>query len=266
MSDVFEQPYGIVQDGVISPMLFNIAIDSLTDFIPMGDSVAIYADDYAIWAQGQRIPLLFQTIQSALDKIGEWSEYNGFTFSPNKSNAILFRRGLRRVALDHFPVLTTKKSTIILVDEGKYLRVIFDSKLNLNSHIEYIKGRAQKRILILKSVAGKTYGADRTVLLRMYKSLIRAILEYSSFILDVPGNRRVASLESIQSAGLRIASGALRTSPVRALQVDTKVPPLIVRRKELLLRYFLKVQGDERHPCRHIMELEAYGELRGGDA
>ena len=261
LSDVFEQPYGIVQGGVISPLLFNIAIDSLTDVIPAGVSIAIYADDCVIWAQGRRIPLLFQQIQCALDRVGVWSRHNGFAFSPAKSNAILFRRGLRRVDTAQLPLLKLLDSPIMLVDHVKYLGVIFDSKLNLHSHIEYIKGRAQKRISILKSVAGKSYGADRTILLRMYKSLIRPILEYSSFIIDGPDNSKVASLETIQNAALRIASGALRTSPVRALQVDTNVPPLTVRRKELLLRYFLKVQGDEHHPCRHLMDLDQYEQL-----
>ena len=92
----------------------------------------------------------------------------------------------------------------------------------------------------------------------MYQSMIRPILEYPSYILDDPGTNKVASLETIQKAGLRIASGALRTFPVRALQVDTNVPPLTLRHKELLIRYFLRVRGDGNHPCRHMMELDSY--------
>ena len=108
-----------------------------------------------------------------------------------------------------------------LVDQVKYLGVILDSKLSLHAHVEYMKSRAQQRISVLKCVAGKSYGADRTVLLRMYKAIIRPILEYASFIIDGPGNKRIESLETIQNSCLRIASGAVRTSPVRSLQVDT---------------------------------------------
>ena len=145
--------------------------------------------------------------------------------------------------------------TISLVDQVKYLGVILDSKLNLHAHVEYVKARAQKRISVLKCIAGKSYGADRTVLLRMYKALIRPILEYASFILDGPGNRRVATLESVQNACLRIATGAIRTSPVSALQVEANIPPLYIRRKELLLRYYLKVKSDRQHPCHGVMNL-----------
>ena len=261
MSATFQQEYGLVQGGVISPILFNIAIDSIMDVIPPSVSIAVYADDCVIWAQGRRIHLLFQKLQRALNRIANWSIVNGFTFSPAKSHAILFRRGLRHVDLGQFTTLTLNDAPIPIVDQVKYLGVLLDSKLNLCSHIEYTKGRAQQRMSILKSVAGKRYGADRSVLLRMYKSMILPILEYSSLILDGPGTHRVESLEVIQNSCLRIASGALRTSPIRALQVETNVMPLSVRRRELLLRFFLKVAGDRRHPCHNIMTLEDGDEL-----
>ena len=80
-------------------------------------------------------------------------------------------------------------------------------------------------------------------------------------ILDGPGNRRIESLETIQNAPLRIATGALRTSPVRALQVDANMVPLNVRRRDLLMRYFLKVKADARHPCHSIMDIDVHDQL-----
>ena len=52
---------------------------------------------------------------------------------------------------------------------------------------------------------------------------------------------------------LRIATGALRTSPVKALQVDTHVFPLELRRQGLLLRYYLKMVSDSRHQNYSLM-------------
>ena len=261
LSDVFKQDYGIVQGGVISPILFNLAIDSLLDDIPQGISYAVYADDVTIWAQGKHIPTLFQKLQRALDRIGDWASRNGFTFSSAKSNAVLFRRNLKRLDPMTIPDLRLGGEAISLVDQVKYLGVILDSKLNLHAHVEYMKSRAQQRISVLKCVAGKSYGADRTVLLRMYKAIIRPILEYASFIIDGPGNKRIESLETIQNTCLRIASGAVRTSPVRSLQVDTNTQPLSVRRKELLIRYILKVRSDRNHPCHDLLDLSGTDDL-----
>ena len=253
LSDVFRQDYGVVQGGVISPLLFNIAIDSLIDVVPSNISIAVYADDCTIWTQGKRIPNLFQEIQQALTKIGHWALTNGFTFSAAKSKAILFRRGRKRLNPATLPTLKLSNERILLDEQVKYLGVILDARLNLSSHMEYMKGKALKRMAVLKSVAGKRFGADRTVLLRMYSSLVRPILDYGSHILDGPGNRRSKSLEPIQNSCLRIAAGALRTSPVRALQVETNVPPLEIRRQELLIRYYLKVRGDKQHQCHNMM-------------
>ena len=121
----------------------------------------------------------------------------------------------------------------------------------------YTKARAQKRIALLKCVSGKSFGADRLILLRMYKALIRPILEYAAVSPDRPGSRIIDSLECVQNTALRIATGALRTSPVRSLQVDTNVAPLSLRKQDLSLRFYLKVQGDNRHPCREVIEMES---------
>ena len=264
LSDVFTQEYGLVQGGVLSPLLFNAAIDSLFDNVPNRISYAIYADDCTIWAQGRELPILFNDIQEALNKVGEWSNDNGFTFSAEKSCAVLFRRGLKRVDPGSLPTLHINDESINVADRVKYLGVWLDAKLNLGAHVEYTKARALKRMSILKCVSGKSYGADRTILLRMYKSLIRPILDYATTILDGPGNRMVESLECVQNTGLRIATGTLRTSPVRALQVESNVCPLSVRRKDLTLRYYLKILGDKKHPCHGVVDMNTHEHVYRG--
>lgn len=166
--------------------------------------------------------------------------------------------------MESLPTLTLNNVPITMTDRVKYLGVWFDSKLNLGAHVEYTKARALKRMSVLKCVSGKSFGADRTILLRMYKALIRPILDYASIILDGPENKLVESLECIQNTGLRIATGALRTSPVRALQVETNVCPLSIRRTDLTLRYYLKVRGAFDHPCRGIVDMNTHERLYRG--
>ena len=123
LSGVFEQKYGLVQGGVLSPMLFNVAIDSMFDIIPRGIHCAIYADDCTIWTQGRHLATLFQHIQQALNKVGEWSAECGFAFSGEKSRAILFRRGLKRVDVGSFPTLRVNDEPITVANSVKYLGV-----------------------------------------------------------------------------------------------------------------------------------------------
>ena len=139
---MFPQEYGLVQGGVLSPLLFNVAIDSIFDTLPHGIPYAIYADDCTLWAQETHAQNLFQRIQDALKEVGKWSRINGFTFSPEKSSAILFRRGLRRLDMASLPMIALNNVPITVTDCVKYLDVWFDSKLNLHAHVEYTKARA----------------------------------------------------------------------------------------------------------------------------
>ena len=122
-----------------------------------------------------------------------------------------------------------------LVQQVKYLGMKLNSRPNLSTHVEYTKGKAIKRIAIIKSIAGKRFGADRATLLRLYSMFVRPILEYGSHILDGDGHSKIEALETVHSMCLRIAAGALRTSPVKDLQVDTHVFPLELRLQGLLL-------------------------------
>ena len=54
--------------------------------------------------------------------------------------------------------------------------------------------------------------------------------------------RMCKRLEAIQSACLRMISGAFRTSPVLALRTDTNLPALADRRLLLLVRYYYRAK------------------------
>ena len=249
LSDTFEQENGLVQGGVISPILFNIMIDGIFADIPDGISYALFADDCSMWVQGRHILPLIEAMQDALNRICEWTDQWGFVFSPQKCNSIIFRRYMKQNELANIPTLKIYDEVVSYSEEVKFLGVILDSRMNLNKHIKYLKAKALKRMCILKCLSGQQCGADRTTLLRIYKALIRPILDYACQILDGPENKTVESLDSVQNACLRIATGALRTSPIMPLLIDTDIYPLRLRRMDLTIRYGLKIIGEENHPC-----------------
>ena len=53
--------------------------------------------------------------------------------------------------------------------------------------------------------------------------------------------------------GLRICSGAFRTSPIETLYVDTHQLPLDLRREELVLRYFMRIKCNPDNPSNNVI-------------
>lgn len=250
LSDTFVQDNGLVQGGVLSPLLFNIMINDIFAELPADISCALFADDCSLWVQGRRPLLLIEKMQTALNSVCQWTDRWGFLFSPPKCHPIIFRRFMKARELENIPNLKVYDDTLTYCEEVKFLGVILDSRLNLHKHVQYVKARALKRMPILKCLAGRNCGADRTILLRLYKAMIRPILDYACQILDGPANKAIDSLDSVQNACIRIATGALRTSPIVPLLVDSDIYPLRLRRLDLTLRYSLKAMSDENHPCR----------------
>ena len=70
-------------------------------------------------------------LQLCLNKIQKWADENGFKFSQTKTVC-----NLRK--LHHEPTLTLNGLAIPVVQEHKFLGVIFDNKLSFIPHISNI--------------------------------------------------------------------------------------------------------------------------------
>ena len=81
-------------------------------------------------------------------------------------------------------------------------------------------------------------------MLLLYRSLIRTKLDYASIVYDSALESSKRMLDTVHHQGVRVATGAFRTSPVSSLLVDAYEPPLRLRtRRQLLtMRYALRVR------------------------
>lgn len=92
------------------------------------------------------------------------------------------------------------------------------------------------------------WGADRKVLLRLYRSLIRSKLDYGCVVYGSTRKSYLKKLETIQIQALRICLGAFRTSPISSIHAEAGELPLKLRREKLSLQYALKLQTNKFNP------------------
>ena len=92
-----------------------------------------------------------------LNKLQEWADTNGFKFSTAKTVSLHF---CRLCKLHPDPQLSLSGSPIPVVEEVKFLGVIFDKKLSFLPHLRYLKSKCTKALNLLRVVVYTSLGVQ----------------------------------------------------------------------------------------------------------
>ena len=163
----------------------------------------------------------------------------GFKFSTSKTVVVHFCR-IRGVHPD--PDIYLKGQRIPCVEETRFLGLTFDHKLTWVPHMKLLKARCLEAMNILKVLSYSTWGADRQTLLRLYKSLILSKLLYGCEIYSSANPTHLKTLDSVHHAGIRLATGAFKSSPIPSLLVDAGERPLDLYRQSAMMRYWFRLK------------------------
>ena len=252
LSSAYEQEEGVPQGSVLSVTCFAVAINSIVESVSAPVKSSLFVDDFAIYVTSYDAVTACHHLQKSINAICKWTDTHGFRFSPSKTVAVRFTRCTRKETI---PNLKLKDSLIPYEKEVKFLGLTFDSKLTWNSHIEFLKLKVKKSLNILKVISSFNWGADKKSLLRLYDSLCRSKIEYGCQIYSSACSTKLKELDVVHNAGLRICSGAFKTSPVESIYVDTNELPLDLRREELGLRYMMKLKSCPENPASNVLKL-----------
>ena len=118
-----------------------------------------------------------------------------------------------------------------------------------------------KALNILKVIGNTDWGADRKVMLRLYRSLVRSKLDYGCIVYGSARKSYLQMLDPIHNQGLRLCLGAFRTSPVESLYVDAHEPSLGARRAKLSLQYASNIKSLPKHPAHNTVFDNKYMKL-----
>lgn len=231
-----ESETGLPQGSVLSPLLFNILLHSISECIPLNSKYLVYADDIIIYSQNNNPIILSTYLNASLQSFNLWIHSKGLFINSAKTKSMLFcypnSSRLPNIILDNSPIQQ--------VFEYKTLGMIFDHKLSWRQHINDISLKCGKILNILKYLTRVSWGGDPKTLLLLYKGLIRSRIDYGSFLLNFLPNNLNTKLDKIQFAALRICLGAMHSTPTNALLAESGEPPLHIRRQFLCNKFILK--------------------------
>ena len=251
--DTFSNPHvqenDVPQGSILSVTLFSVKINNIVKSVCPGVECFLYVDDFCICYRSKHIHTIERQLQQVLNNLNKWSKENGFKFSKTKTKCMHFCQS-RKMHLD--PELTLDDVQIEVVSEFKFLGLLFDSKLPFIPHINYLSKKCHKALNLLCVVSSMDWGADRKVLLRLYRTLVRSKLHYGCVVYGSARQSYLRKLDSIHNQGLRLVLGAFRTS-VNSLYAETNEPSLHFRRKKLSLQYYLKLKSNHDNPTYKVV-------------
>lgn len=134
-------------------------------------------------------------------------------------------------------------------DDVKFLGLVLDTKLSWIRHIKYLQEECNRRLRILKVLAKTSWGADHKTMLMLYTSLVRSKIDYGSIVYSSAKSNHLQLLDTIHPTGIRLSTGAFRTSPIISLCAEASIPPLAFRRRELMCSYGANMKTQNRNPA-----------------
>ncbi|GFS32560.1 RNase H domain-containing protein [Trichonephila inaurata madagascariensis] len=156
-------------------------------------------DQYKAWNRFRRYP----------------TAYNMIAFNKARARAWKIHRQRKRESWIKYESnihMFNLKNLIKVVNEFKFLGLIFDQSLRFHRHLKDLKIRSAKALNILKILANTRWRADRRFLLRLYRALIRSKLDYESVVYSSACKSLLKILDPVHHQALRLCLYALPTS------------------------------------------------------
>jgi ribonuclease HI len=227
---------GVPQGSSISPLLFNVFVADMPSF--PGVLRMEYADDAALVCQGTTMAEATELMQRALNQYHAFVHANGLSINYQKTVAMLFTR--KKV----LPLpLNINLCPVEFVQSFKYLGVTFNGPvLDWKVHIAKLRVDCSKRCNVLKAVSSQRWGADRAMLLQMYRALVLSKLSFGAEFYSTACDTVLKTLDPIQNLALQLCIGARKTSPTCSLEVEAHIPPLSLQRDTLVLEFYNRVR------------------------
>ena len=163
------------------------------------------------------------------------------SLAPHKCAQITFSKSVNRnnEALD----LVIYGESVPYENNPKFLGITFDRNMTFKKHFENLEKKIQDRLNILKILSyDKNWRLEESLLIKMYKVLVRSVLDYASVIYAACNKKVNEDFEIIQNNCLRIIFKKKMTDqiPIETLKSWANIGSIKERHEFLMHSYYEK--------------------------
>ena len=257
-SKSFKIESGVMQGSKLGPILFSIYINDLLETLQKSNlGVKMWKTTVTALGFSDDIILLADTptnLQALIDICVSWSKVNGMKFNSgtNKCIVLPLNTALKGLAFNLDGI------SIEIVSMARYLGVLL-SRSRLTSlygkHIAAVIEKAEVRANVIRHKGFQSDGLRPETTIRLYKVLVRPILEYASQVLSFKHyyftDRKsdkieeptgmIMRLERLQNKILKSLVPCPKKTPPAMIRLLTGTMPMSGRIDMLKLRYFWRL-------------------------
>lgn len=257
---------GVPQGATLSPLIYLLYTSELHRFVSVPRlSVLQYADDIVLYTSNRNLLLAELSLNEALRQLYLYYKVKlKLDVNPTKSTAMIFSK---KIDFHDSVNIVYSSVNIQLVDEKRFLGIIFDSKLIFQSHVYKIVDKMQKSINIMRHLASVSWGMDPKILNMLFKSIVRSHYDYGLVVYGKYISKFLyRKLEVMQNKGLRLITGAFCSTPINSLEIEAGIPPVLIRLRYLTEKLYIKILGNKMYldlfqnnsllQCEHLNNLK----------
>lgn len=202
-SELKDVPAGVPQGSLLGPILYNIYTSDVPR-LPAGCSLALYADDSAIMANG-RTPAIYrsrlqQGVTTYVTYLADWK----IKVNEAKSQAILFRhRPSPKLLPPDTCFIRVNNRPVEWENEVVYLGVTIDSKQLYRSHTDKLKSRCIGLLKSLYPLISRRSKLSSRNKLAVFKCIVAPVVNYAMPVWGSCAETHKKKLQVVQNRLLR---------------------------------------------------------------
>ncbi len=205
---------------------------------------------------------LLLNLRLELAVVSEWLKANRLTLNTKKTKFVVFgsRHRLRQVPVLNLSINGEKLEQ---VEHMKYLGVILDNYLTFDQHVEYIHGKAVKKLGIVRKAREFL---DRGTSVKLYQSLVLPHMDYCDIVYSCTSEANLQKLQKIQNCACRILLRCDRRAHVKEMHKHLNFLDLKQRRELHLSTECYKQVNNSSSSLHKFFKLKSTRSTRTGES
>ena len=238
---------GSAQGGVLSPLIWNITLDTFLKNLGINRKfVQAFADDLVIFISGICRDTVRDVTQDMLNNIERWCDCKGLKLSSTKTSALLFStskdRSLKRPLIVGNSPLTFSRQAV-------YLGVVIDQELSWKAHVDNKIENARKQLFNCQRAIGKTWGLQPYGTKFLYNQVILSSLTYGSVVWADKALKRketLKKLNKLQYLAARMITRGLKSSASVNLEIIAGLLPIDIKIRSITMITAIRLKVNDK--------------------